>query len=53
MVALEPRTFIHYLSGADKSTTRSLVQLSVVSDNKTEIFMDPQEAKKFINTLDK
>lgn len=53
MVALEPRKFIHYLSGAGKSTIRSLVPLRVVSDNKTEIFMDPQELKTFMNTLDK
>lgn len=53
MVTLETEKLIHDLSGADKSTVLFLVQLRVVSDNKTEIFMDPQEVEKFINALDK
>lgn len=53
MMALESEKLIHYFDGADKSTILFLVQLRVVSDNKTEIFMDPQEVKKFINALDK
>lgn len=53
MVTFEPEKLIHYLGGADRSTILFLVQLSLVFDNKIEIFMDPQEVEKFITALDK
>lgn len=53
MVTLESEKLIYYLGGADRPTILFLVQLRVVFDNKTEIFMDPQEVEKFINALDK
>lgn len=53
MVALEPENLIHYSGRTDRFTILFLVQLRVVFDNKTEIFIDPQEVEKFINALDK
>lgn len=53
MVTSEPGKLTHYLGRIDRSTILFLVQLRVVFDNKTEIFMDPQEVEKFINALDK
>lgn len=53
MVTSESEKLIYYLGGADRPTILFLVQLRVVFDNKTEIFMDPQEVEKFINALDK
>lgn len=51
MVSLEWKNIIHYLNRV--IYTAILSQLTVVFDNKIEIFMDPQEVEEFINVLDK